>query len=397
MATQANKMELTAADAAKLDTPQRKAVDEFLNPEKPLTNVVGVGSGVKWIDGQATGDPAVVVLVSHKIAKEDLPKEDLVPTKLGEVKTDVLEVGFPQAQQLRQQPPMRSNQFLRTGGQQAWQMDGADGATLTTSPMATQPLPMLAEDEYAAFAEALLLARRSRPAEGGYSVGHYQITAGTIATCVYDILPGGTTGSPPLHGIGVPPRCYILSNNHVLANTNAGQVGDPILQPGPYDGGVDPSDRIATLSRWVPITLEPPVPRFLHRNVVDAAIAQGQFHDLDREIYWIGYARAWRRKTNIAVGTLVQKTGRTSNFTTGRITAINATIDVGYGGGRVARFFDQIVTTNISAGGDSGSLVLTLDNVAVGLLFAGSAVATIVNQIENVRSFLRVEVAQQVM
>jgi hypothetical protein len=160
---------------------------------------------------------------------------------------------------------------------------------------------------------------------------------------------------------------------------------------------MDPSDRIATLSRWVPITLEPPTPRFFHRNVVDAAIAQGQFHDLDREIYWIGYVRGWRRKANIGVGTLVQKTGRTTNYTTGRITAINATLDVGYGGGRVARFFDQIITTNISAGGDSGSLVLTLDNVAVGLLFAGSSVATIVNQIENVRSFLRVEVAQQVL
>ncbi len=197
--------------------------------------------------------------------------------------------------------------------------------------------------------------------------------------------------------MGSPPQTYILSNNHVLANTNAAQPGDPILQPGPYDGGTDPADRIATLTRFVPITLEPPIPRNLHSNVVDAAIAQGQFHDLDREIYWIGYVRGWRRKANVAVGSIVQKTGRTTSYTTGRITAINATIDVGYGGGRVARFLDQIVTTNISAGGDSGSLVLSLDNVAVGLLFAGSSVATIVNQIENVRSFLRVEVAQKIL
>ena len=63
----------------------------------------------------------------------------------------------------------------------------------------------------------------------------------------------------------------------------------------------------------------------------------------------------------------------------------------------MARFFDQIITTNISAGGDSGSLVLSLGNVALGLLFAGSSVATIVNQIENVRSLLRVEVAQQIL
>jgi hypothetical protein len=145
------------------------------------------------------------------------------------------------------------------------------------------------------------------------------------------------------------------------------------------------------------LTLEPPTPRSLHRNLVDAALAQGQFHDLDREIYWIGYTQGWRRKANVAVGTVVKKAGRTTNFTTGRITAINATVDVGYGGGRVARFVDQIITTNMSAGGDSGSLVLSMDNVAVGLLFAGSSVATIANQIENVRSLLRVEVAEQVL
>ena len=76
---------------------------------------------------------------------------------------------------------------------------------------------------------------------------------------------------------------------------------------------------------------------------------------------------------------------------------IGATVNVNYGGGRVARFKDQIVTTNMSAGGDSGSLVTTLDNVAVGLLFAGSSVATIANQIENVRRLLKVEVAEQIL
>ena len=94
---------------------------------------------------------------------------------------------------------------------------------------------------------------------------------------------------------------------------------------------------------------------------------------------------------------IVKKTGRTTNFTTGRITAINATIDVNYGGGKVGRFVDQIVTTNMSAGGDSGSLVMTLDNIAVGLLFAGSSVAMIANQIENVRALLRVEVAELIL
>ena len=107
--------------------------------------------------------------------------------------------------------------------------------------------------------------------------------------------------------------------------------------------------------------------------------------------------RGWRPKALVPVGLVVKKTGRTTNFTTGRITAINPTVNVGYGSGRVARFVDQIVTTTMFAGGDSGSLVLTLDNVAVGLLYAGSAVAMIANQIENVRALLRVEVAEQIL
>lgn len=349
MQVEEKKIMLTEAAVKEAQKAYSAAVEEFLGPEKLLPNVVGMGVGVKWKKGQPTGEPALVVLVTQKVEKEQLITANMVPPKLAEMQTDVLAIGYP---------------FAGVG----------------------EPLESGMQT----------LARRIRPAEGGYSVGHLKITAGTIATCVYDILPGGTV-SPPTHGIGVPPRYYILSNNHVLANSNDASLGDAILQPGPFDGGADPADRIARLSRFIPITFEPPVPRAKHNNLVDAAVAEGAFHDLDREIYWSGYVRGWRRRANVTVGTVVQKTGRTTNYTTGRITAINATVDVGYGGGKVARFKDQIVTTNISAGGDSGSLVTTPDDVAVGLLFAGSSTATIINQIENVRSLLRVEVAEQIL
>lgn len=338
-----SKMMLAETATVEAQKAHSAAVEEFLNPEKRgASNVVGMGVGVKWRKGQPTGEPALVVLVTQKLDKDQVSKGDLVPPKLAEMQTDVLEIGYPFA-----------------GGS-----DSIDTGIQT-------------------------LAKRIRPAEGGYSVGHFKITAGTIATCVYDILPNT--------GIGIPPKYYILSNNHVLANSNDASLGDPILQPGPFDGGTDPADRIASLSRFVPITFSPPVSLTLHNNLVDAAVAEGQFHDLDREIYWTGHVRGWRPKAKVTVGTIVQKTGRTTNYTTGRVTAINATVDVGYGGGKVARFKDQIITTNMSAGGDSGSLVTTPDDVAVGLLFAGSSVATIVNQIENVRSLLRVEVAEQIL
>jgi hypothetical protein len=346
MVETAKEMMLTAADASAVEKAHASVLETYLQPDSPRANIVGVASGIKWTGGEPTGKPAVLVLVTHKVDKAELAKEDQVPKTISAVPTDVLQVGYPVAG------------------------DGSLGAGTET------------------------LAARVRPASGGYSVGHFAITAGTIATGAYDILPGGST-SPPTHGVGIPPRYYILSNNHVLANVNAGVVGDPILQPGPFDGGTNPNDCIGSLSRFIPITLEPPVSRPLHRNLVDCALAEVNFHDLSREVYWSGYARGWRQRSGVAVGMVVKKTGRTTNFTTGRITAINATIDVGYPGGRVGRFLDQILTTNMSAGGDSGSLVMTLDNVVVGLLFAGSPLAMIANQIENVRSLLRVEVAEQ--
>jgi hypothetical protein len=335
---------LSAEQAAALQPAADAAVEQLLAPDVRPPNVVGVGVGVKWKDGEPTGEPAVLVLVTHKVAEAELADAHVVPKAVDDVRTDVVTVGYPMA--------------------------GRD-------PTAT----------------AETLDQRVRPAQGGWSVGHVNITAGTIATCVYDFLPGATT-NPPAHGVGIPAKYYILSNNHVLADVNAGKTGDAIVQPGPYDGGTDPADRIATLSRFIPITLDPATPLAQHRNLVDCALAEGKFSELDREIYWTGRARAWARKADVAVGTVVKKTGRTTNFTTGRIVAVNATIDVGYGSGRTGRFQDQIVTTNMSAGGDSGSLVLTLDDVAVGLLFAGSPASMIANQIENVRSLLQVEVAE---
>lgn len=343
-----SKMMLAAQDLAAVQKVQSTAVEEFMNPQKPRANVVGIASGVKWSEGKPTGKPALIILVSQKLEESQLDPVEVIPKEVEGMQTDVLAIGYPYAGE---------SETLEAGAQ--------------------------------------TLVKKVRPAKGGYSVGHFKITAGTIATGVYDILPGGTV-SPPAHGLGIPPKYYILSNNHVLANSNAASIGDPILQPAAYDGGTY-ADHIGNLSRFIPITFEPPVPRGQHNNLVDAAIAEVQFNDLDREIYWSGAMRGWRRKANVPVGTLVKKTGRTTNFTTGRITAINATVDVGYGGGNVARFKDQFISTNISAGGDSGSLVSTLDNIAVGLLFAGSSIATIMNPIENVRSLLKVEVGEQIL
>ena len=357
-------------DLQAIASQQKENEDEFLGK----ANVVGVAVGSKIKGGRDTEEPCLSVFVAQKFKDELLPflrEEDMIPPTVGKFKTDVVETGEIFAGATRVTPPRaRSARFLRQ-----------------TAPLPAAPLaPELAVDRLWAPSEAAvleerlvevapqLLRQRMRPAQGGYSVGHYQVTAGTLATCVFEAQPFP----------GVPARYYILSNNHVLANSNAGRIGDPILQPGAADGGRVPDDVIARLSRFVTIRFDGTA------NLVDAALAEGPFQDLDREIYWIGYPKGVRFLQGI--GDIVQKTGRTTNYSTGRVTHMNATVNVNYGGGRMARMERQIVTTTMSAGGDSGSLLLDMDENAVGLLFAGSPVVTIFNHILFVQSQLGIRI-----
>ncbi|MDP3803969.1 MAG: hypothetical protein Q8Q87_00290, partial [Candidatus Omnitrophota bacterium] len=69
---------------------------------------------------------------------------------------------------------------------------------------------------------------------------------------------------------------------------------------------------------------------------------------------------------------------------------INATIRVDYDG-KAALFRNQIMTSAMSQGGDSGSLVLDQKRRAVGLLFAGSDLVTLCNPIRDVFKLLDVK------
>jgi hypothetical protein len=79
---------------------------------------------------------------------------------------------------------------------------------------------------------------------------------------------------------------------------------------------------------------------------------------------------------------LVQKSGRTTCHTVdGLITGIDATIGpISYGPSKYAYFKDQIVVSGegFCAGGDSGSLVVDMEDYAIGKLFAGGEGITIV-------------------
>lgn len=241
-----------------------------------------------------------------------------------------------------------------------------------------------------------------RPAPGGVSIGHRAITAGTLGCLVKK-----------------DDRFVILSNNHVLADSNAAEIGDPILQPGPLDGGRYPGDLIASLGQFIPINFDDgdipsdcPIAmglvNFLNRlsgffkrstklqsvskqaaeNLVDAAIAwPSNADDVMNEILKIGVIQGL---VEAELGMTIKKSGRTTGLTTGEILQVDLTVSVAYGEGQVALFTDQLLAGAMSQGGDSGSAVLDESNNLVGLLFAGSESFTVMNRIQNVFSALSV-------
>ena len=197
---------------------------------------------------------------------------------------------------------------------------------------------------------------RYRPVPGGVSVGHYKVTAGTLGCWVEK--------NGELFG---------LSNNHVLAlrwgEKQIGEVGDPILQPAPYDGGTL-EDKIGELVEWVSVELK-------KENEVDAALFKPFKGVVEEKILEIG---TYAEPAMVSPNQSVKKVGRTSELTHGKIISDSAQIQIeGFG---KAVFVNQIVATSFSLPGDSGSLVLDENNRVVGLVFAGSEKVTVINPVD---------------
>jgi hypothetical protein len=210
-----------------------------------------------------------------------------------------------------------------------------------------------------------------RPVPIGVSTGHSTVTAGTIGAVVTD-----------------GAQQYALSNQHIYAAENRVRIGDNLLQPGPADGGSDPTDAIGTLAAFERINYS-----LVANNRIDAALALTT--QVDYRTPRDGYGAPRTGTTTARPGMKVKKYGRTTGLTTGRVDAINVTVSVRYKSD-IARFTGQIIICcSASAGGDSGSLVVqddvdkdgvegSEDRRPVGLLFAGDGRLTIANPIDEV-------------
>jgi len=246
------------------------------------------------------------------------------------------------------------------------------------------------------------ITQRFRPAPGGVSCGNEAITAGTLGVWVFK---NGTLA--------------ILSNNHVLANTNEASIGSAVLQPGTYDGGTL-VDRIATLSEFVTINFGdgpggdlPPGCLDMISNLLGGlfggkkktyGIVQPNPNEVDCALALVVDAkdtdltilRGVGRPLRVAsaeLGDAVEKCGRTTELKRGIVEQVDVEIQVDYGG-PVASFAKQLIIrgdggAEFSAGGDSGSaIVRSEDRALIGLLYAGGEGITVANRAELVQGYL---------
>ena len=296
-------------------------------------NIVGVGLGKKIKGGQPTGTDAVRFYVNRKFPKAQIPQPQLVPTLIKGIPTDVVETG-------------RFRAFS------------------ATAPM---PLPPQTPRD------------RWRPIRPGTSIGPPPIG---------NLVEAGTLGAIVKSG-GV--QC-ILSNNHVLANEDKLPPGTAIFQPALLDKGNQATDKVATLTKAVPLSARGP-------NTVDCAIAAVE-RTVTADPTILPKVGKLTTTTPIDAtdGMKVHKVGRTTGYTTGSILDISADVNIQYDIGTLT-FQGQILIAPdqgqmFSDAGDSGSLIVDRGlGRATGLLFGGSPKSTIANHISDVLTALQIQLA----
>lgn len=282
-----------------------------------LPNVEGVMVDEKITAGEGTGKLAIVVMVREKVDVEDLDEDDVVPSSVDGVCTDVQETG-----------------------------EIVAGGALDIGP------PMLGPD-------GLDRQGRHRPVPFGVSIGHPDVTAGTVGW-LYENDAGAQ---------------WAGSNNHVLANINRGELGDPILQPGPEDGGQTGEDRAGGLAYYKPIEDGVTVDLALYRKLAEH---ENRFTGVEKPIRGV--------VDDISRGDTLVKTGRTTAVTRGKVRATGASVNVRYPPEGSIKLTEVIVTTKMLEGGDSGSPVAkeTADGLyAAARGFGGSPVVAVHHDIRN--------------
>ena len=322
---------------ADIDPVLVAARDHVVEKYMGRPGVNGVGIGAKTVAGRRSGVTSIRVYVTRKRPSQYLPAGTELPRSIRvkgrTVAIDVVQAG-----------PFFPLHLLSRADE-----------TRSLAGAAT-------EDAY---------PHRYRPVPFGVSIAHQDVTAGTVGCLVTDNTDGSTV---------------VLSNNHVLANSNLAEIGDPIVQPGPADQGIVGPDTVAHLKRYVEIKIGT-------INYADAAIAtpvgvgtfvnespEGVINPISSQHQPVGLlfagdcsgmilaCSASRIASLLDVSfpngfvvpsayMLVEKVGRTTGWTVSSISDIGLEMKVAFPGG-VATFGDLFMMERFGHAGDSGSIIV---------------------------------------
>ena len=297
-------------------------------------NVVGVGIGDKYVAGLKTGYQCVRVYVSRKPGLNDLAARDLIPARIGNVDTDVIDVGI---------------EFTPNGGRRRKPDTPAD----TCKPARGEPGSSI-----------------GLPAEATRHLG--RLVSGTLGA----ILEGENG------------KRYVIGCNHVLSVNGLVKKDEAkIVTPAPQDREQGEEEEvIAKAPLVVPLRSYKP-------NLVDCAAAEtslpvntrfcrnGKKFDLEGLRPPVG-------------GLRVFKLGKGSGLTYGTIVDISADILVDYSFGGF-HFTSQVLIQgdndrDFASDGDSGAIVLAdvEKPYAVAMVFAPAGKYTAACPMEEVKKSL---------
>ena len=329
----------------------RRLINEYRDFLLECSHVVGVGYGQREKEGQLLEEEAIVVLVEEKVSTKKLNNKDIVPNKLGSYRTDVIEIGELEFQNMRK--------------------------------------------------------TKTRPAQPGVSIGHYKISAGTMGAVVRDrqtgkklilsnnhVLANLTNGRDDRARKGDPVLQPAKYDNGLQSEDVIGYLERFVPLR------TDFQEQLCPLARGFEILMNNFIRQFKPgysfriqkdkpKNKVDCAVARpDNGKNIKKEILEMGEI------TDIespVLGETVRKSGRSTGLTSGKVRVIDTTVEVRMSEQKSALFEKQFITDPMSSPGDSGSLIVNDNNQAVGLLFAGSGQASVCNDIHLVFSSLGIE------
>lgn len=272
------------------------------------------------------------------------------------------------------------------------ELEGIPVVVKATAPIMAGPAPPQGRADAPLVPEAENGTPQAGPGGNPRERFERPIPIGVSTSNVRDVCLSGTLGFAAIGNEDGQLR--IVSNHHVWARGGNAEPGEGVLQPSRGDSGCsrNQDNVIGRFEDLEEILFDGSL------NILDASVAIADAGEIAACTPDDGYGFPNPEPIEPVIGMLVQKYGRTTGLTEGRIFAINAFIRVNYGGGNLAIFRNQIGVTDLdddfSRGGDSGSLIVSQEgNHPVALLYAGGGTSTFGNPINAVLQRFDIRVA----